>query len=97
MIFFLVVAASSYSSFFLNKRSLLYDIVAVHLLCDGGILTSVMAATRKAVLPSLMIYQVQKPVPIPALKRLEEMEPKAGCMKCTDFTKPSALQKLAGN
>lgn len=67
--FFLVAAACSYSSFFLVEGSLPYDIVEVHLLCDGGMQASETTATRKALLPSLMIHQVQKPAPIPAQKR----------------------------
>lgn len=69
MTFFLVVAACSYSSFFLDEGSLPYDIVEMCLLYDGGTQTSETTATRKALLPSLMIHQLQKPAPIPAERR----------------------------
>lgn len=48
MIFFLVVAACSYSSFFLDEGSLPYDRVEVHQLYDGGTQTSEAMATRKS-------------------------------------------------
>lgn len=66
--FFLVMSSCSYSHF-LDESSLPYDIVEVHLLYDEGLQTSKMTATMKALLPSLMIHQVQKPSPVPDQRR----------------------------